>query len=121
MTLKAFPPALRRGLIERQREERMSDLNDLINNIYDYFQKKYGSDTGNLGPGSLFLAFEKLGTNLSASDFKLQPTDTDFNLGVVQQHGSGLVDFVAQLDPEGFILPRGDLSPTVSGQYSLLL
>jgi len=99
----------------------MSDLDNLIQEMYDYFQKKYGMDTGSLGPGSLFLAFEKVGTTLSSSDFKLLPTDADFNPGIVLQHGSSLVDFVAQLDPEGFILPRGDISPKASTQYGLLL
>jgi hypothetical protein len=99
----------------------MTDLNKLIQSVYDYFQKKYGVDTGSLGPGSLFLAFDKLATNLSVSDFKSSPTDKEINSAVALQHGSDLVNFVAQLDSEGFVAPRGDLSPSIDEQYSLLI
>src|SRR5262245_17897795 len=101
----------------------MADLNNLINNVYDYFQKKYGADTGSLGPGSLFLAFERLGTTISPNDFKLVG-NPDFNPAIVLQHGSEIVDFVARLDPDGFIKARGDISPRVSGEtgeYAALL
>jgi hypothetical protein len=102
-------------------ENIMTDLNSLIQNVYDYFQKKYGVDTGSLGPGSLFLAFDKLATNLSVSDFKTSPGDKDINSAIALQHGSDLVNFAAQLDSEGFVAPRGDLSPSIDEQYSLLI
>ncbi len=99
----------------------MNELTDLIQNMYVFFQKQYGSDLTKLGPGSLFLAFEKLATSVAASDFKLNPTDPDFNPLLVAQHSADLVDFVAQIDSEGFVVPHGDLAPTVTGQYDLLL
>jgi hypothetical protein len=99
----------------------MTDLNKLTQSVYDYFQKKYGVDTGSLGPGSLFLAFDKLATNLSVSDFKSSPGDKDINSAIALQHGSDLVNFVPQLDSEGFVAPRGDLSPSIDEQYSLLI
>ena len=98
----------------------MADLDNLIQNVQDFFQKRYGTPTGSLGPGSLFLAFEKLGTIISSGDFKL-PGGTDINPALVMQHGSGIVDFVAQLDPDGFVLPRGDLSPKITDEYDALL
>lgn len=98
----------------------MADLDNLIQNVQDFFQKKYGTATGSLGPGSIFLAFEKLGTIISSSDFKL-PGGTDFNPALVIQHGSGIVNFTAQLDTDGFVLPRGDLSPKITDEYDALL
>ena len=99
----------------------MNDLDNLKQNLYDYFQERYGGSTGSLGPGSQFLAFEKVPTFVAASDYKLNPGDTEFNAAVALQHGSRLVNFAVQIDPEGFIDPRGDLTPTVDGQYNLLL
>ena len=99
----------------------MAEMIDLIQNLYDSLQEQFGTPGDNVGPGGLFLAFEKLGIGLSANDFKLQPTDSAFNPAIAAQHESTLVNFVAQLDSDGFILPRGDLSPTVTGQYGQIL
>lgn len=99
----------------------MAEMSDLIQNLYNSLQAKFGTPGDSLGPGSLFLAFERLGIGLSANDFKLQPTDAAFNPAIAAQHGATLVNFVAQLDPDGFIMPRGDLSPTVTGQYDQIL
>jgi hypothetical protein len=99
----------------------MAEMIDLIQNLYDSLQEKFGTPGDNVGPGGLFLAFERLGIGLSANDFKLQPTDSAFNPAIATQHESTLVNFVPQLDSDGFILPRGDLSPTVTGQYGQIL
>jgi hypothetical protein len=99
----------------------MAEMIDLIQNLYDSLQEKFGTPGDNVGPGGLFLAFERLGIGLSANDFKLQPGDSAFNPAIAAQHESTLVNFVAQLDSDGFILPRGDLSPTVTGQYGQIL
>jgi hypothetical protein len=98
-----------------------TDLNQLVEQIYTYFQQTYRLDGANAAPGGLFLAFEKIGSSVSPEDFKLNPGDAAFNAAVIQQHGSHLVDFVADLDDQGFIQARGDLSPTVEGQYQQLL
>lgn len=99
----------------------MSDLSDLIQNVYDYFQKNFGDNADGLAAGSIFLAFEKLGAVISPNDFKLNPQDANFNPAITEQYESDLVNFVPHLTPEGFIQPRGDLSPRVDGQYSLVL
>jgi hypothetical protein len=99
----------------------MSDLIDLVQHMYNFFQQKYGRASNELGPGSVFLSFEKLAAPVFASDFKQNPTDTEFNPAFVLQKGASLVDFAARLDAEGFIAARGSLSPTVAGQYKLLL
>jgi hypothetical protein len=94
----------------------MAEMIDLIQNLYDSLQEKFGTPGDNVGPGGLFLAFERLGIGLSANDFKLQPGDSGFNPAIAAQHESTLVNFVAQLDSDGFILPRGDQSPNGTGQ-----
>jgi hypothetical protein len=45
----------------------------------------------------------------------------DFNPALVLQHGSGIVDFTVQLDADGFVFPRGDLSPKITDEYDALL
>src|SRR5262245_43113108 len=99
----------------------MSDLNQLVEQIYSYFQQTYRLDGANAGPGGMFLAFEKIGTSVSPPDVKVHDGDTDFNAALIQHHGAHLVDFVADLDDQGFIQARGDLSPSVEGQYQLLV
>jgi hypothetical protein len=99
----------------------MADLNQLVEQIYSYFQQTYRLEGATAPPGGLFLAFEKIGTSVSPQDFKLSPEDSEFNAAKIQQHGSHIVDFVAELDEQGFIHPRGDVSATVEGQYRLLL
>jgi hypothetical protein len=98
-----------------------TDLDQVVEQIYAYFREKYRLDGANAGPRGLFLAFEQIGTSVSPADFKLNPGDTDFNAAVIQQHGSHLVNFVADLDEQGSIRARGDLSPTVEGQYQQLV
>ncbi len=99
----------------------MAEMTDLIQTLCDSLQSQFGSAGDGAGAGGLFLAFERLGIGLSANDFKLQAGDPGFNPAVAAQHGSTLVDFVAQIDPDGFIVPRGDLSPTLTGQYQQIL
>ncbi len=99
----------------------MSDLNTLVHQVYSYFQNRYGVNGANPTAGSLFLAFEQIGTTVSPSDFKCNATDATFNSALIQQHGSHLVDFVANITADGFIEPRGDLSPTVQAGYQQVL
>lgn len=99
----------------------MPDLNALVNQVHSYFQSRYGGGNPDPATGSLFLAFEQIGTCVSPSDFKCNATDTNFNPAIAQQHGSHLVDFVANLTADGSIQPRGDLSSTVQGAYQNLL
>ncbi|GGP24892.1 hypothetical protein [Silvimonas amylolytica] len=98
-----------------------TDLNQLMTQMYAYFQQRYHLSGADAGPGALFLAFEAIGTAVSPGDFKLLPGDTTFNPAIIQQHGSHLVDFVVELNDQGLIAPRGDLSPTVERQYAYLL
>jgi hypothetical protein len=98
-----------------------NDLHERVEQMYTFFQQTYRLDGVNVGPGRLFLAFEELAAVVSPEHFKLNPGDTDFNAAVIQQHGSHLVDFVADLDEQGSIRARADLSPTVEGQYQQLL
>lgn len=99
----------------------MSDLNTLVHQVYSYFQNRYGGNGADPTVGSLFLAFEQIGTTVSPNDFKCNATDTTFNSVLIQQHGSHLVDFVANITADGFIQPRGDLSPTVQADYQQVL
>jgi hypothetical protein len=99
----------------------MSDLNTLVHQVYSYFQNRYGVNGANPTARSLFLAFEQIGTTVSPNDFKCNATDATFNSALIQQHGSHLVDFVANITADGFIEPRGDLSPTVQAGYQQVL
>jgi hypothetical protein len=99
----------------------MAAMIDLIQELYTSLQARFGTPGGSVGPGELFLAFERLGTAVSSDDFRLNAGDAAFNPAIIQQHGATLVNFVAQLDDDGFIAGRGDLSPTVTGQYDQIL
>ncbi|ADG20853.1 hypothetical protein [Paraburkholderia atlantica] len=100
----------------------MPDLNTLVNQVYTYFEGRYGLPGGATPvAGNLFLAFEQIATNVSPNDFKLNDTDTTFNDALAAQLGSHLADFVVTLSSDGAIMPRGDLSLTVQGAYQELV
>src|SRR5437868_14307690 len=99
----------------------MSDIDELIKNVFDFFQKRFGGDKEHVGPGDLFLAFERVGLSVSRNDYKLQPQDSAFNKGLMLERGSDLVNHVPQLDSEGFIEPYGDLSPKADDEYQNLV
>jgi len=96
-------------------------MSDLTRHLYNCLQARFGSPGDACGAGAQFLAFERLGMGLTAADFKLQPTDGAFNPAIAAQQGATLVDFIAQIDSDGFLMPRADLSPTVTGQYEQIL
>src|SRR5262245_32308602 len=96
-------------------------MQDLIENVRDYFQGLYGTNTSTLGPTDLFFAFEEAGQDILPSDFALTLADSSPNPAIVEEYVSHLVDFSVQLDTDGSVEGRGDLSPTVTGQYDQLL
>jgi hypothetical protein len=96
-------------------------MQDLIKNVRDYFQGLYGTNASSLAPTDLFFAFEEAGQDILSSDFVLTPSDSSPNPAIVEEYASHLVDFSVQLDTDGSVEGRGDLSPTITGQYDQLL
>ena len=88
------------------------ELDDLIQNVKDFFLNQYKSST--TGTSNTFLAFEPLGHMISPDDFKF---NGDFNQTVATEQLSLIADVVPAID--NTFMP--DAIDTVSGGYGNLL
>src|SRR5215469_4612309 len=93
----------------------MPDINDLMQNVCDYFVNLYNNSKGQ-DSGSTFLSYQKIGPPLTSADFQV-PGQAGFSDALATEHFSKVADFVPCLSGGA----AKDTMSTVENLYEMLL